>query len=357
VAATSRIEDRQLRAWRRIGRRFQILTALAFVILVLCPVAMWLFEKGRNPNITSVGSGYQWLGRTLFETTSAYKLRTGPGFVVYYIVRVAGVSLIAFATGTIASRLVTTVILKGKGMGSTKAKGHILICGWSSKGSEIVRELKAKEVGDERQIVVLSRHADDPTKDESVEFLHGDPADTADLHRAGLMRCSTVIILADESDPAATAGDKDARTLISCLAVESIHPEVHSCVEVVRSENRQHFARTRVNEMVVSAELTGALLGGAARNHGLAKVVSDLVTHPEGQEFYRIQAPTDLVGVPVSQALGPIKERFDALLVGFRNPSTDGFDLNPPATRVIGAGDVLLVITARPGMLAGHAIA
>ena len=116
----------------------------------------------------------------------------------------------------------TTVILKGKGMGSTKAKGHVLICGWSSKGPEIVRELRAKDIGDKRRIVVLSRHADDPTKDESVEFLHGDPADTEDLRRAGLSTCSTAIILADESDPTSTAGDKDARTLLSCLAVESL---------------------------------------------------------------------------------------------------------------------------------------
>ena len=187
MASTSSSTDARAFAWRRLSRRLQILTGLTFLVLVICPIAVWLFEKGRNPNLHTIGSAYQWLGRTLFETTSAYKLLTAPGFVVYYIVRIAGVSLVAFGTGTIASRLVTNVILKGKGMGSTKAKGHILICGWSSKGSEIVRELRAKEVEDERRIVVLSRHTDDPTKDDSVEFLHGDPAEAEDLHRAGLL--------------------------------------------------------------------------------------------------------------------------------------------------------------------------
>ena len=356
MPTTNQSTDGQVRLWRRIGRRLQILTALAFLILVVCPIAIWLFEKGRNPNFSTVGSGYQWLGRTLFESASAYKIQTGPGYFVYYIVRIAGVSLIAFGTGTIASRLVTAIILKGKGMGSTKAKGHILICGWSSKGSEIVRELRAKDVDDKRRIVVLSRHPDDPTKDDSVEFLRGDPADADDLHRAGLLTCSTAIILADDSDPLSTAGDKDAKTLLSCLAVESICPETHSCVEVVRSENRQHFAQTRVNEMVVSAELTGALLAASARTHGLSKVVRDLVTHPEGQEFHRIQVPEDLVGQSVSQALSPIKERFDALLIGFYNPKTDGFDLNPPGIRTINADDVLLVISANAGALRAHAI-
>jgi voltage-gated potassium channel len=356
VATTNESTNSRIAALRRIGRRFQILTGLSFLLLVLCPIAVWLFERDSNPNIKNLGAGYQWLARTLFEATTAYRLLTGPGYVVYYIVRIAGVSLVAFATATIASRLIATVILKGKGMGSTKAKGHILICGWSSLGPEIVRELRAKQVDDKRHIVVLSRHPDDPTKDDSVEFLHGDPADDDDLHRAGLLRCSTAIVLADDSDRTATAGDKDARTLMTCLAVESIFPDVYSCVEVVRSENVQHFSQTRVNEMVVSAQLTGALLGGSARNHGLSKLVTDLVTHPDGQEFYRMRVPAHLVGVAVTAALGQIKDEFSALLVGFVDPDGNGFDLNPPGTRTIAADDVLLVISSSAEALASHAI-
>ncbi|MCU1354145.1 MAG: hypothetical protein JWM05_3354 [Acidimicrobiales bacterium] len=346
--------DRAAR-WRRLNRRARVLTALSFLVLVVCPVAAWAFEHDTNPNIATIGAAYQWLGRTIFETTSAYKLTTGPGFVTYYVVRIAAVSLVAFATGTIASRLVTTVILKGKGMGTTKATGHVLICGWSSKGPEIVRELRAKQVDDPRRIVVLSRHQDDPTNDDEVEFIRGDPSDTADLHRAGLATCSTGIVLADESDPAATAGDKDARTLLTCLAVESINPDVYTCVEVVRSENRQHFERTRVNEMVVSAELTGALLAGSARTHGLSRLVADLITHPDGQEFYRMRVPADLVGTPTRDALRPVKERYDALLVGFVG-TDDRFVLNPPNERILGADDVLLVITSNADALAAHAV-
>jgi voltage-gated potassium channel len=317
---------------------------------------VWLFERDDSVNITSVGAGYQWLARTLFETASAYKLHTAGGFVVYYVVRFAGVSLVAFATGAVASRLVTTVILKGKGMGSTRAKGHVLICGWSSKGAEIVRELRAKEVHDPRRIVVLARHQEDPTRDPSIEFLRGDPADAHDLKRAGLEEASVAIILADESEPGASAGDKDARTLLTCLAVESICPDVYSCVEVILADNRQHFARTRVNEMVVSAELTGALLGGAARTPGLSRLVTDLVTHPAGQEFYRMHVPAELAGEQLTVALGRIKTDYEALVVGFVNADRQGFDLNPPSTRVLKPDDILLVISANAEALAAHAV-
>lgn len=355
ASSVASADERRIQLLRRIGRRLWILCALMLLLLVVCPIAIWLFERGQSENITSVGAGYQWLGRTLFETASAYRLHTGGGFVVYYIVRIAGVSLVAFATGAVASRLVTTVILRGKGMGSTRAKGHVLICGWSSKGSEIVRELRAKEVHDPRRIVVLSRHPEDPTRDESVEFLRGDPSDAADLKRARLEQASVAIILADESDAASTAGDKDARTLLTCLAVESICPDVYSCVEVILADNRQHFARTRVNEMVVSAELTGALLGGAARTPGLSRLVTDLVTHPAGQEFYRMRVPAELVGVTWADALGRIKSDFEALPIGFVNAEANGFDLNPSSKRTLAAEDVLLVISANADALAAHA--
>jgi voltage-gated potassium channel len=340
---------------RRLSRRARVLTALSFLVLVVCPFAVWGFEHHRNPNLHTIGAAYQWLGRTIFETTSAYKLLTGGGFVVYYVVRIAAVSLVAFGTGTIASRLVTTVILKGKGMGKTKASGHILICGWSSKGSEIVRELRAKEVEDTRPIVVLSMHADDPTKDDSIEFLRGDPSDPDDLHRAGFTRCTTAIVLADESNPAQSAADQDARSLLVCLAIESIDPRVYTCAEVIRSENRQHFERTKVNEMVVSAELTGALLAGSARVHGLSRLVGDLVTHPEGQEFYQLRVPPDLVGTTVQDAVGTVKRDYDALLVGMVD--TEGsFSLNPANDRVLTADDVLLAICSNADALAAHAI-
>jgi voltage-gated potassium channel len=332
---------------QRVSRRLRILTLMAFAVLVMCPISFYLFEHNHTPEARNLGSGYQWLFRTLFETTSAYKLHTAPGFVTYYIVRVAGVSLVAFATGTIASRLVTTVILRGKGMGASKASGHILICGWSSKGSEIIRELKAKEVEDTRPIVVLADLTDDPTKDDRVEFIRGIPSNGSDLERARLRECDTAIILSDESNPTASDHERDAFTLLTALAVEVINPDCYSCVEVIQAENKQHFARTRVNEVVVSAELTGALLAGSARTHGLSRIVGDLVTHPDGQEFHRMDVPASLGGAKVMDALIPLKQEYNALLVAIVTPSGD-YVLNPPADRVLNIGEELLVISSAP---------
>jgi len=345
MAAAVARAGKQERAVRRINRRFWQLAGLALFVLIMAPLLFWAFEHERNPDVEKIPSVYLWLVRTLIEGDTAYDIETAGGYVVFYLVQIAGISLVAFVSGAIASKLVTTVMNKGKGMGSTNANGHVVICGWSGKGAEIIRELRAREVEDRRRIVVLAMLDSDPTKVDDVEFLRGDSSDEADLLRAGVDRCSMAIVLSDESTPAATDAERDARTLFTVLAVETINTEAYSCVEVIRSENKRHFANTHANELVISAELTGALLAGSASNPGLSRVVTNLVTHPDDQEFYRIPVPADLVGQPVSAALIVLKERHDALLVAIVR-GVDDYILNPSMTRTLEADEKLLVIAS-----------
>jgi voltage-gated potassium channel len=117
-------------------------------------------------------------------------------------------------------------------------------------------------------------------------------------------------------------------------------------VEVIKSENRQHFERTHADELVVSAELTGALLAAAARTHGLTDVIANLLTHPEGQELYRVPLPPELVNQSTRHALEVLKDRYDSLLVGV---FVDGrCQVNPPNDTVLAAGSELLVVRERP---------
>jgi Trk K+ transport system NAD-binding subunit len=115
---------------------------------------------------------------------------------------------------------------------------------------------------------------------------------------------------------------------------------------VVKSENRQHFERTRADELVVSAELTGALLAAAARTHGLTAVIADLLTHPEGQELYRVPAPPEVAGQTVRFALEQMKDVHESLLVGVYDGNQCA--VNPPSNTVIPPGADLLVVRERP---------
>jgi voltage-gated potassium channel len=332
--------------WGRLSRRFLLAAFFSFLVLVFAPLFFWAVEHGKSDDVHSVGDAYGWLFRTLFENTSPYKLKTQFGFISYWIVRVAGVSLVAFATATIASRFVATVINRGAGMGKFKGSEHLLICGWSPKGSEIIRELRAKEVEDPRPIVILADIDTDPMDEKGITFVRGNPSNSNDLARAGIDRVATVIVLADNSNTSNDPDDLDARSLLTTLAIESINGNAYTCVEVVKSENRQHFERTKADELVVSAELTGALLAAAARTHGLTGVIADLLTHPEGEEFYRVAVPPELVGQTVRHALEVMKDVHDSLLLGLFTPA--GCTVNPASATIINAGDEMLVVRSRP---------
>jgi len=330
----------------RFSNRLLFGALLAFLVLLFAPIFFYLVEHNKSYDVHNLGDAYGWLVRTLFEGTSPYKVKSQFGFIAYWTVRVAGVSLVAFTTATIASRFVATVIKRGAGMGTFKGSDHLLICGWSPKGSEIIRELRAKEVEDVRDIVILADRDTAPFEGEKVTFIRGNPSSEPDLRRAGIDRVSTVIVLADASNASDEPDDLDARSLLTTLAIESINPGAYSCVEVVKSENRQHFERTRADELVVSAELTGALLAAAARTHGLTAVIADLLTHPEGQELYRVPAPPGVAGQTVRFALEQMKDMHDSLLVGVYDGAT--CMVNPPSTTVIPHGADLLVVRERP---------
>jgi voltage-gated potassium channel len=320
--------------------------ALAIVTLVASALLFYVYERGRNPQVTSAGSGFIWVTRTLLEQSSPWDIVSGAGTVVYYVVLIAGVSLAAMATAAIASKLVEIVIKRGGGMGNAHMHGHIVICGWNSKGPEILRELHADEVADKRPVVILAPLAQSPSRDKLTLFLSGSPATTEDLTRAAIDQADTAIILADDSNPTAGADDIDAKTLLSTLAVETLAPNIHTCVEVLRSENRQHFMRTKANELIVSSELTGALLAASASTHGISRVFHDLVTHPEGNEFYSVRVPADLVGRAFGDALADMKHRFDCVLAAVASEG-ENYEINPPAERALREGERLLVIARR----------
>jgi voltage-gated potassium channel len=336
----------QQRRLGRISRRLLYGAAVCVLVLVVAPLIVGFAESPHDDPIHTPLDGYRWTLRTLFENVSPYRLRNPVSYVSYYTVRIAGYGLIALLTSYLASRFVATVIKREAGMGTYKGSRHLLICGWSSKGSEIIRDFRSKEVEDPRPIVILAELERSPSDDENTEFLRGNPSNGTDLGRAGVDRAETAIVLADHTGTSNDVDDIDARSLLTTLAIESINADCYTCVEVMKSENRQHFERTRANELVVSGEITGAVLAASARTHGLSDVIRDLLTHPEGQEFYRMTLPAELAGRTTREVLQELKDADDSMLVGvFDNSSCK---INPPSDQVLPEGTALLVIRDSP---------
>jgi hypothetical protein len=156
-----------------------------------------------------------------------------------------------------------------------------------------------------------------------------------------------VHVLADSSLGDRGVDEMDSKALMTTLAIESSNPNCYTCVEVIMGRNREHFSRTKADELVVSGHLTGALLAHSAVTHGLATVVGELLTFPSGNEFYWVSVPPILVGKRYHDALGLMKERYDCLLVAIAQDGK-GYHTNPRADEVLKDGDRLLLIAERP---------
>jgi voltage-gated potassium channel len=330
------------------------LWAALLIILVIMALSVLVVDvaERRNPNLTSGWSALRWVALSLttdrpWEPTSAWG--SGVGFTIDLLKPIS----IAVFTAAVTSTLFTSLVRRNSGMGRTKMKDHLVICGWSGKGNEILREIRGR--GDregKRPVTILADLDKNPTRDDLTTFVRGDPTEARDLQRAGIEQAVAAIVLADNSYPNIDIEDMDSRTLLSTLAIESLNPSCYTCVEVVHERNREHFNRTKADELVVSSHVTGALLAHSAVTHGLSKVVTDLLSFPDGNEFYWVPVEGPLVDLTFRDAMVHLKEREDCIAIAM---ATDGgpYETNPPAVRRLNLGDRVLVVARVAPILDG----
>jgi voltage-gated potassium channel len=335
-----------LRTVLKIQRILGPAVSAAMVILVVlfwtATALIYLAEQGRNPDFDTPWAAVRWVFLTVVQG-APWDAQTVVGKFTAYGVEILKPVSIAVLTAALTSYLFDLIVRRGSGMGRAHVKNHIVICGWSSKGAEIIREIRGR--GDDesdRRLVVLAPLESTPTKDELTTFISGNPTEAADLKRAGIERAAVAIVLADNSYADIDVEEMDSRTLLTTLAIESLNPNCYTCVEVVHSINREHFNRTKADELVVSGHLTGALLAHSAVARGLSKIVDDLLTFPSGDEFYWVRIPPGLVGMKFYDVLTQLKLRLDCLPLAIGHDGT--YTTNPSVDHVLGEGDRLLVV-------------
>jgi voltage-gated potassium channel len=332
---------------RKIQRILGPAVWAAFIVLGILyaatVVAVYLGEHGHNPRFDNFGSALFWVFVRLLAG-APWGVTTAVGMVTDYFLGLLKPISIAVLTAALTTQLFDLIVKRSSGMGRSRAKEHIVICGWSSKGSEIIREIRGRGEEEKRiPIVVLAPLKGSPSKDEYTNFIAGDPTSSTDLKRAGIERADVAIVLADNSYPDIDAEDMDSRTLLTTLAIESLNPKCYTCVEVVQSANREHFSRTKADELVVSAHMTGALLAHSAMAPGLSRILDDLLTFPQGDEFYWIEVPPSWDGRDFVVAMTELKTAHDCVPIAV---SRDGnYTTNPPADYRLAKSDRILVLS------------
>jgi len=223
------------------------------------------------------------------------------------------ITFIAVVTAKITSLLIEFIRRGGSMAKKVNFSGHTVICGWNFQGERIVEELLSANQKQQQGIVILHDSEERPLKDERVEFIKGDPSQDEDLIRAGVLRADSVIVLTDFTKG---TNEADAAALMVVLAIESLNREVHTCVQIMNSANRVHLERAHTDEIICLDQVGGNLAVASALNHGISRIVAELLTFNLGSEFYRYdQSLSDrLIGKEFTEAVQLLAQQHIILL-------------------------------------------
>jgi len=213
------------------------------------------------------------------------------------------------------------VIKKRKrGLMDIKFKNHIVIVGWNETTCNLVKDivLTAKQYnGRSSKIVcVVPSPEEIIEKDKKIKELHalkkiyfvqGESRDTAILEKTNVHNADSVILLAEDNSKTS-----DEHTLLRALAISKFCrakallngkaknvdvkyklyetsayiDSIYIIAEISDPSFRRHLLESDVNEVVITSAYGKSIITQSMFNHGVSKVLDELLQYNEFNEFY-----------------------------------------------------------------------
>ena len=281
------------------------------VILLVGVTALYGAEAKVNSSINNFWDALWWGVVTM--TTVGYGdifPVTQLGRIIGVLVMILGIGTLAGVIGVFASAIQTINLKKEMGKLTAIFKDHVIICGWTEKAKHIIDELHSQNVKGDHPVVLIADIETNPVhNDNLVHFVKGRIDSDQALKKAKIEDARSVIVLNEDGE--------DSTTVLACLTAEKLNPSVYTVAEVTHAENRIHFERAKVDEIIVSSELNSRLLVRSALHSGIASIVEELTTAAHGNEIYTMDIKKRWIGKTFKE-LHDIFYEQDAMLIGYK---------------------------------------
>ncbi len=343
-----------LSSWNR-NQVAQIAVAVV-VIWLVGAVALFLAEREANAEHFGTFGKSLWGVWVLLFSGLDIPPETFAGRIIAMILLVLGVGLAGLFTASVASLLIERY-LRRRDVSTFEMDDHLVLCNWSNRGLEWIREVHSKIIAEKRPVVIIHDETDEidlPDKQDEAAFsdvyiVKGDPTSEVVLRRAKVPRAHSVVILTDDRE----GKHADGKSILTCIAIRNIckgEKQPNVAAECRNPNNRHHLKKAGADEIISSDELGLRLLARTALFHGMTRVYQELLTvGRDANEMFLLEAPESLVGKDFIELIGLFarhrNDRRSCLLIGIQRG--EEMMLNPIGGEAgpIQAGDQLILLS------------
>jgi voltage-gated potassium channel len=297
--------------WADIVRSNLVRIFAAFAAAVIVSALLvWAIEGSSGDSMfRSFFDGIWWAVVTLATVGYGDKYPlTVAGKVAGIASILSGIVITSLISGTVASIFVERRIREGKGLQDLRLKNHLIICGWNPNAASVLADLSIAEGGKGVPVVLVNwmeSEAFDAEKarfpDLDLRFVRGDFTQEAVLKRASAGNARSCVVVPDETGSNSLV-NADERTILCCLAMRSLNPELDVSAEILHPESEQHLSRAKVDNIVIGGEYSGFLLSSASLSKGLPRAARKLLSAGLGPHLKEAALPNALVGKTFSEA-------------------------------------------------------
>lgn len=327
---------------------------LALISLVVITLAgAFLAVTGIAPEGGEPVSFIEGTWESLMRTFDAGTMGGDQGWgfrLVALVVTLAGIFVFSALIGVISSGLESKLDELRKGRSRVLEADHTIILNWSASIFDIISELVIANQSRKRPRIVIMANKDKvemedeiatkvaDLKNTKIICRSGDPTDLYDLDIVNPQNSRSIIVLSPEDE------DPDSQVIKSVLALVNDpkrRPQPYMIAAEIRDGANAEVARIvggKEMQMVLADDLISRIVVHTSRQSGLSAVYSELLDF-DGCEIYTIEQPA-LEGKPFAAGVMAYE---NCTLIGLRD--RDGkIHLNPPANRVIEAGERAVII-------------
>jgi voltage-gated potassium channel len=260
-----------------------------------------------------------------------YSPKTPLGMYFAITLIVFGIGTFALAVEYILELLFKNQQMKLMGLINVTRSKHVVICGWTESTIECI-----KEIGKENEVFVLDEDENvrKSALKNKVNFVHGDPTRSKDLHKANVKGAKAVIV----------DMESDSQTIHCILGIRQIDQNVRIIAEAQRYENIEQLKLAGASQIISPFVISGRLMYKSIDDGYEAMFVQEVLAEHKDREIreVKISPQSIFAGKTIEEA--DIHHKTGVVMVGIGKNGE--LTIDPPRNSVIEVGDIILGIGA-----------